>query len=540
MVKVLKKIAAVLAFVLVFGVTAWGTSMEEIDIAVEASREEQISTTQDFLKIESYNNSDTGPYPVQGVEDSLRYILEKAEEMGFKTVLHDWQDVENARGPLYGYVEYGPEDAPEMIMSLAHVGTVPPGDGKLWTLGGPYEGKIVDRNGEKHIIGRGAFDDKGPAMASLYSLKAIKESGVPLDRRIRLFFGTTEDYGWHCAEVYADEATAGKEEWPVFGFFPDTASPQPVYIEKATVNVEAGNDINPEGARIKLTHLYGGTAYNAVSDNCKATLEGSAADLAVVRSALVGAIADKGWDLTALPIVISNGRDGKLTIDVRGRAAHSGQSWTGISANNRMMYLLSKASPGEDWQVIAGKITALLPPDEDASNMGMALGINEGSAEDGDNVSVNMGWARLDDNYEGTGKPAIYIHANINYAGPSADATLPETTHPSGQVTKDKVGSKFTEAGLEHVMSGGAVPYTVPMGSETIEGTKIMARTMLHLASDPYASYVSSIPSAPPSPAAPVSEKGGSGLLNVGLAVLILVAGCAMLHKLTNKVGSGF
>ena len=175
--RLVRRTAILLAVALMLSGVAWG-AVGDIDGAVDKSRDAQISVTQDFLKIESYNQiTDTysGPYPVEGVEKSLRFILDKAQEMGFKTVLHQWQGVEGARGPLYGYVEFGPENAPEMIMSLAHLDTVPPGNPALWTLGGPFEGKIADRNGEKHIIGRSAFDDKGPAMASLYALKAIEE-----------------------------------------------------------------------------------------------------------------------------------------------------------------------------------------------------------------------------------------------------------------------------------------------------------------------------------------------------------------------------
>ena len=580
-----------LALVLIFGTAAWGASVNDIDAAVDASRDEQVSTTQDFLKIPAYNQiTDTysGPYPVAGVEESLKFILDKATEMGLKTVLHDCQGVQNARGPLYGYAEYGPANAPEMIMSLAHVDTVPPGNSALWTMGGPFEGKIADRNGEKHIIGRGAFDDKGPAMASLYALKAIKESGITLDRRIRVFFGTTEDYGgWQCVGAYGANAAAGKEEWPVLGFSPDSGTFRPTYIEKTSVNVMASNDIDPDGARVKLTYLYGGTATNAVSDNCKATLEGSSTDLTVIRAALVNAIAEKGWDMTDLPIVISNGSDGKLTIDVTGRAAHSGWAWTGIGANNRMMYLLSKVTFGDDWQVIAQKITELLPPDENESSMGVALGIHEGSAEEYDNVSVNMGWARLEEDYNGTGKPAIYIHVNIRYAGTGADDIFPEVSHQSGQVIRDKVDAKFEAAGLKRVMSGGGVPYTVPANSEImvkllqaykditgvsvkpcivpggtyaaawagstlnpdteetfgtrmvswgidggigmheanesmsveklIEGTKIMARAMVYLATD--------------STGSSETDSGGGGCSVAGWSFLVLAAGCAALYK---------
>lgn len=460
----MKKAAIIAASVLIFSATAWGEQMNDVNAIIDANRDEQILSTQNLVKIEAFNEAAHTAYPVEGVERALNFILDRAREMGFRTVLHEWEGVPNARGPLYAYVEFGPEDAPEMIMILTHLDTVPPGSLKSWTMGGPFEGRIVDRNGENHIVGRGAFANKGPAIASLYALRAIKDSDIQLDRRIRLFFGTTWNYGGgQCVAAYAAKAIAGEEEWPVFGFSPTSGSFRPAFIEKGCIVLIVGNNVDHNNARVRLTHLYGGTAINVVSDNSRATLEGSPGDLAEVRAAFVQAIAERGWDLTALPILISDGSDGRLTINVTGRAAHSGRAWAGIGANNRMMYLLSRAPFEEDWQIIAEKITELLPPDEDALNMGMALGIHEGSVEENSSVTVNMGLIRLTEN--------MYVHVNIRYAGSGADE-LTGVSHRSGEEIKSIVDAKFEAAGLERVITGGGEPYTVPVDSAVM--TKLL------------------------------------------------------------------
>ncbi len=460
-------LGGVLLFVL-SGSAAWAEPSKEIGAAVLRNQEDQVKTTQALIKIEAYNQITpdySGPYPAQGVVDSLNFVMEKAKEMGFKTVLHKWEGTKDARGPLYGYAEYGPEDAPEMIMALGHLDTVPPGNADLWTLGGPYEAKIVKIGGEDHIVGRGAFDDKGPALAALYSMKALKDSGIPLKRRIRVFFGTTEDYGgWKCVDAYAADATAGREEWPVLGFSPDSGTFQPTYIEKSSVNVAARVPVDNDKNAVKLTALNGGTARNAVSDRCQATLEGGAADLAKVKEAMEKAIADKGWDMKAQPIAFDLA-DGKLKIDVTGRAAHSGWAWEGIGANNRMAYLLSVVPLETDWKAAAGKITALLPPDENKDNMGTALGVREGGLEYSDIVTVNMGLLRLEDAEKG-GKQITFA-VNIRYPDKGADV-LTGTKHQSGEEIKAKVDAKFKEAGLTAAVTGGAYPYTVPMDSEII------------------------------------------------------------------------
>ncbi len=52
------------------------------------------------------------------------------------------------------------------------------------------------------IYGRGTIDDKGPAIACLYALKALKDSNVKLNKKIRIIFGTNEETGWGCVDYY--------------------------------------------------------------------------------------------------------------------------------------------------------------------------------------------------------------------------------------------------------------------------------------------------------------------------------------------------
>ncbi len=65
---------------------------------------------------------------------------------------------------------------------LGHVDVVPEGEG--WTYP-PYSATIADGK----IFGRGTLDDKGPSMVCLYAMKAIKDSGVKLSRKIRMIIG---------------------------------------------------------------------------------------------------------------------------------------------------------------------------------------------------------------------------------------------------------------------------------------------------------------------------------------------------------------
>ena len=61
------------------------------------------------------------------------------------------------------YVDYG--EGEETLAILTHIDVVPKGEG--WTVPA-FEG--VEKDGR--IYGRGAIDNKGPAIAALYALKA--------------------------------------------------------------------------------------------------------------------------------------------------------------------------------------------------------------------------------------------------------------------------------------------------------------------------------------------------------------------------------
>ncbi len=122
--------------------------------------------------------------------------------MGFKT--------KNLDG-YAGHAELGEGD--ETVGILVHLDVVPEGDG--WTYP-PYGGEIHDDK----IYGRGTIDDKGPAIACIYAMKALKESDVKLNRKIRIIFGTNEETGWGCMNYYFKH-----EKAPDMAFTPDADFP---------------------------------------------------------------------------------------------------------------------------------------------------------------------------------------------------------------------------------------------------------------------------------------------------------------------------
>ena len=119
----------------------------------------------------------------KGARLTLDYFLGLAASFGFET--HDYDG-------YAGEVIFGEG---EEFAILAHLDVVPAGSG--WTHA-PFGGEI-DRANER-VWGRGAMDDKGPAIITLYAMKALKDEGFVPRRKIKLIVGCNEENGWGCID----------------------------------------------------------------------------------------------------------------------------------------------------------------------------------------------------------------------------------------------------------------------------------------------------------------------------------------------------
>ena len=146
--------------------------------AVLRQKDKMIESLQQNLRIPSVQGPAEADAPYgAGIRRSLEHALSTAEALGFSVTNLDNQ---------MGWCEYG--EGEEMIAVLGHLDVVPAGDG--WTCD-PFGGEIKDGK----IWGRGTTDDKGPSFAALYALAAVRDSGLPIKRRIRVLLGCNEETG---------------------------------------------------------------------------------------------------------------------------------------------------------------------------------------------------------------------------------------------------------------------------------------------------------------------------------------------------------
>ena len=175
-----------------------------------------------------------GEAPAKALEEGLRI----ADELGFKTV-----NLDN----YCGYAEMG--EGEEIIGIAAHLDVVPEGDG--WT----YEPFALTRDGD-YVYGRGTTDDKGPVVEGLYAMKLLRDSGVKLNKRVRLIMGCNEENGSECMKHYNKVA-----EELSYGFTPDADFP--------CIHGEMGQmALNAYSKHTKIISMNGGFVFNAVCDTC--------------------------------------------------------------------------------------------------------------------------------------------------------------------------------------------------------------------------------------------------------------------------------
>ncbi len=255
--------------------------MSEIKKYIHDHKDEMIRLLAELVAVPSVQGEAAEGCPF-GAEPAraLALMLEKCREYGF--------DVENVDN-YAGSADFGGEPG---LAVLSHLDVVPAGDG--WSSD-PF---TLTADGEK-LVGRGAIDDKGPAVAALFALRAVKELGIPLKRGVRLIFGTNEENGSADLEYYRS-----KRALPPMVFTPDGEYPV-INVEKGMLRVYFSAAV-PESVTISA-----GTVINAVPASCRfefskaesGTVEGTSAHASTPEkgeNAITKFFAEHGGELPLL------------------------------------------------------------------------------------------------------------------------------------------------------------------------------------------------------------------------------------------------
>lgn len=282
----------------------------------------------------------------------LQKTLELCENMGMRT-----KNVDN----YCGWAEIG--EGTHLIGVLCHLDVVPEGEG--WDTD-PYKMEIKDG----FIFGRGVADDKGPAVAAIYAVKALLDTNKTLKSRIRLIFGCNEESGWACMNRYKRS-----EELPDIAFSPDASYPV-INNERGIAHLALSTTLSSGFYKVLLN---GGLRANMVPANASATVIGD-----------VEALEDK---LNNLPAGVEYKKeDGTLIFTSVGKSAHGSSPREGKNAVFPLLSVLSSLSLGGDQEVFFDYASRLFVDDITGKSFGIDICDESGP------LTLNLGIALIGKN----------------------------------------------------------------------------------------------------------------------------------------------
>jgi len=281
---------------------------------------------------------------------ALNAALAMAGNYGFKTKNYD-----NYAGTA------DLNDGGHTLDILAHLDVVPAQEG--WSVTEAF--KPVLKDGK--IYGRGTSDDKGPAVAALYAMRAVRELGIPVSKNARLILGTDEENGSGCIRHYYEQET----EAPMT-FSPDSDFPL-VNIEKGRLPGDFFMGFPLSESEPRIVSVTGGVIENAVPPSASAVLSGLCADN--VKKAAAETEKETGASLVFAE------ENGKLSVTSHGRNAHASKPEQGNNALTALLVFLTKLPIAECPAFDALKALCILMPHGETD--GEHLGIKTEDKESG-------------------------------------------------------------------------------------------------------------------------------------------------------------
>ena len=250
----------------------------------------------------------------------------KAENIGFK-----FEKAGNYGGHIAWNVDPKDKAGAEIMGIVGHLDTVPIGTG--WTK------EPLGEEADGYLYGRGTTDDKGPVVAALYAMKAIRDAGIPMRHNIHLILGLDEETSWIGMEEYLKNFPQ-----PDFGFTPDADFPA-IHGEKGILIFDLAKKIgktNTSTNGLELRSLTGGSAANMVAESARAVVK---ADDEKLYDLIRGKaeLAAKEAPFADTPLDIKVRKMGKsMEIKTTGVSAHGATPQAGFNAISALFGFLGE------------------------------------------------------------------------------------------------------------------------------------------------------------------------------------------------------
>lgn len=182
--------------------------MENAAEWMEDHRRELIQELQSWASVPSVSRGDLSAPGMPFGADCLQMLnvaMARGRAFGFDVINHQgyaaslcWGDPENSIGVI------------------AHLDVVPAGDGWMYP---PYGASYLPSHDV--MIGRGVDDNKGSALAALFAIRYLRDSGCPMKHGLRMICGLSEETGMQDMQHLRDSGMA----FPKVSLVPDAGFP---------------------------------------------------------------------------------------------------------------------------------------------------------------------------------------------------------------------------------------------------------------------------------------------------------------------------
>lgn len=256
--------------------------METVLKIIEKNHDDMVKYLKDIVEYESFSSDK------KKIDILANWISNTFSELvGGKSEIVKMQDTGN-----HVRCEWGTGD--DQILMLAHFDTVWP-TGTLKSSPFRVEG---DR-----AYGPGVFDMKGGLIQGIFALKAIKEAGIHLDKKIVFFFDSDEEIGNPTSKPYIEMEAKKSERVFVLepamslngalkttrkgvgiyelevkgvpshaGIDPDKGISAIEEISKHVIDLHSQSDID-SGTTINVGKINGGSAVNVIAEKAKIDID---------------------------------------------------------------------------------------------------------------------------------------------------------------------------------------------------------------------------------------------------------------------------
>jgi dipeptidase D len=301
-----------------------------------------------------------------------RWLEQRAQSLGL--------DFKSYDGRVEEIVLHGPKP----VLALLTHGDVQGVENQTWTSP-PFAGKLV----AGRIVGRGTEDDKGPVLAALYTLAALRDSGWPLRSTVHLLVANGEETSWDEIPYYLARAPMPDRTIGLDAGYPVVNAQKGYGIVRFRGQPVAA----PKPGKWRVVSLSGGSGMSIIPEKGQAILErlgteaeksGAQADLA--RNAAI-------WAKAHPPARLTVSREGgQLKVVAAGHAGHSSEPSTGHNALGDLTAFLASLDLKMDaW----GALAAFTGVAVGTETNGRSLGIDHRDAVMGE-LTSNLSFLRDD------------------------------------------------------------------------------------------------------------------------------------------------